>query len=388
MSKSPVDKSLDDIRENLYSRISILQEESHLPNHLNLKRGITRGFIELVAFGLYQLYQLLSLVLKQAFPDTATGWFLDQHCKQVEIYRKSATKTKGMLTVFRNNPTGEKNIAKGTIFKTRQDYKGNEYRYISTEQVGFQAEQATALIPVEAIQPGTNYNVLSGKINALVTDIGGITVSNKPYKVPGGDSIEKDWIIEEGMDEESDAELRERYKMVWKSGNGLTKYSYMKWAYDVPGVKEVYVDDMHPRGQGSIDIIIRGANGAPTSTLIESVQKVLDENHPQYDDPRAKPVEIINVDIDVDLQLSSGDREEIKRFAEHRLEELKNQNSTEHNVYPLRIGTPLTHDTIMTAIKRKEVELMTIYSPVENIIAKPNQLIQIKSIRVNPRFRI
>ena len=81
-----VSRTLDQIRQDMFDRLTAAQEEyaalGWLPIRLNLNKGIARGLIELWCWGLWQLYQLLALVLTQAFPDTATGAWLDLHCKQ------------------------------------------------------------------------------------------------------------------------------------------------------------------------------------------------------------------------------------------------------------------------------------------------------------------
>ncbi|MBF0590182.1 MAG: hypothetical protein HQL53_13760, partial [Magnetococcales bacterium] len=42
----PVEKSLEEVRTDLFNRISTVQQEGWLPSELNLNRGPVRGLIE------------------------------------------------------------------------------------------------------------------------------------------------------------------------------------------------------------------------------------------------------------------------------------------------------------------------------------------------------
>lgn len=67
MKTSPrLSKSIGDIRSGLFARIEAVQDEyaakGWLPARLNLNKGIARGFIELFAWGLWQLYNFLDRI--------------------------------------------------------------------------------------------------------------------------------------------------------------------------------------------------------------------------------------------------------------------------------------------------------------------------------------
>ena len=54
-----ISRSIDDIRSSVYGWIESFQDtlaaSGYLPRRLNLNKGIARGFIELVCWGLWQL---------------------------------------------------------------------------------------------------------------------------------------------------------------------------------------------------------------------------------------------------------------------------------------------------------------------------------------------
>lgn len=93
-----------------------------------------------------------------------------------------------------------------------------------------------------------------------------------------------DWLVSEGADEETDASLQRRYALQWQANNGCTKFAYMAWALSVPGVASVSILDRHPRGQGTVDIVVRGADVLPTEALLQKVREAVAPNVPINDD--------------------------------------------------------------------------------------------------------
>ena len=115
MKTSPrLSKSIGDIRSGLFARIEAVQDEyaakGWLPARLNLNKGIARGFIELFAWGLWQLYNFLDRIHRQAIPRESTGDWLDVHAAQVDETRKPATKTRGNVLFLRGDVSGNVRI--------------------------------------------------------------------------------------------------------------------------------------------------------------------------------------------------------------------------------------------------------------------------------------
>ena len=332
----PVNKTLEEIRSDLFSRISSVQADGYLPKFLNLNRGPIRGMIELWAWGLYQLYQLLALVLKQAFPSSATGSWLDMHCEQVGVKRLAATKTAGIVYFIREGTSGNVPIPAGRIIKTREDGEGLEYRFLTIEDAVLQEGASEIAVPVEAEEYGRKANVAPGMITEIATVI------------PGIDGVENrsDWLTKEGTDEEDDESLRERYKLAWLDVNGATKYAYESWARSVDGVVSVKILDQHPRGQGTVDVIIRGAAGIPSQTLIDSVDAIVQTNRPINDDVIVKGPDPVNISIAGNLELVSGNPEEIISEVQSRLEALFLIPPSIDGIEPFAIGTDVMRDRL------------------------------------------
>lgn len=367
----PVNKTLEEIRADLFDKISSVQQDGWLPEFLNLNRGPFRGMIELWAWGLFQLYQLLALVLGQAFPGTATGDWLDLHCKQVDVERLSATKAEGIVYFTREGTSGNVSISAGRIVKTQPDGEGIVYRFSTTEDAVLPDGASEIAVSVEAEEYGRKANVSSGMITEISTVI------------PGIDSVENrsDWLTSEGSDQEDDESLRERYFLAWLDVNGATKYAYESWARSVEGVISVKILDQHPRGQGTVDVIIRGTAGIPTQELLDAVDEVVQTNRPINDDVMVKGPTPVNVTIEAELELVSGDPDEIMSEAENRLQALFTKPPAIDDIEPLSMGTDLTIDRLTAVVMAIDgVKKITWTLPASDVQVDDDELAVLSSI--------
>lgn len=296
----PISKTLSDIRTDMFARIQAVQEEyqtaGYLPALLNLNKGIFRGLIELWNWALFQLYSFMVTVLGQAFPQSATGDWLDLHCAQVGLERKAATKAAGVVYFLREDTSGNVSIPAGRIVRTPVDGAGNIYRYVTTEDVVLPDGAGEVAAAVQAENAGAGYNATTGQISEIVTYVDGV------------DGVENrsGWLTSEGSDEETDDALRARYELKWQEGAGYTKYAYQSWAMSVSGVTEVNVLDQHPRGQGTVDVIVRGTAGVPTQTVVDAVAEIVEENRHQNDDVEVRGVTAVPVAIAAALEIKPG----------------------------------------------------------------------------------
>lgn len=304
-------KDIGDIRAGLFERIEAVQDEyaskGWLPVRLNLNKGIARGIIELFAWGLWQLYNFLAVVHKQAIPLQATGDWLDTHAAQVDENRKPATKARGNVLFWRGDGTGNIRIPAGRIVRTQPDGKGDIYRYVTDELAVLPDGAASVAVPATAEEYGRGANAAAGQICELVTPVDGISrVSNAA-----------DWLLEEGADAESDVALRRRYVLAWQSQAGITRAAYEAAALSVPGVVDVYVADQHPRGEGTVDVIVQGAAGMPTQKLLEDVRAALDATIVINHDLLVRAPDPVKVSVRAALELISGDADAIRAEAEN-----------------------------------------------------------------------
>lgn len=367
----PINKSLDDVRNDLFAKISVAQQEGQLPVDLNLNRGPVRGMIELWAWGLYQLYQLKIEVLKQAFPGMAGGKWLELHCDQVNVSRLQAKKCQGHIHFVREDASGNVPIPAGRVVKTLPDGSGKVHRFVTVEDAVLADGQSEVAVAVESEQYGRSANVTVGAIKEVATTI------------PGVDGVENraDWIAAEGADVEGDAELQERYSLAWSATNGATKYAYESWARSVTGVIAAKIIDDHPRGQGSVDVVIKGTAGIPTPELIAGVDAVVSANKPINDDVLVKGPTAVLVGIDVELIITHGDEAVIAVAAEKRLRALFEDPTTVAGITPLQIGEDLPLDRMVAAVMAVDgVKQLNWTSPAADVAVGGDELAVLDSI--------
>ena len=304
-------KDISDIRAGLFERIEAVQAEyagkGWLPTRLNLNKGIARGIIELFAWGLWQLYNFLAVIHRQAIPLQATGDWLDTHAAQVDENRKPATKARGNVLFLRGDGTGNIRIPAGRIVRTQPDGTGEVYRYVTDALAVLPEGAASVSVPVTAEEYGQGANAAVGQICELVTPVEGIS----------GVTNAADWLLEEGSDAESDASLRRRYVLAWQSKAGVTRAAYEAAALSVPGVVDVYVADQHPRGEGTVDVVVQGAAGLPTESLLEDVRAALDAVIVINHDLLVRAPDPVKVSVRAALELISGDADAVKAEAEN-----------------------------------------------------------------------
>ena len=342
-----------------------LAAHGYLPVRLNLNKGVVRGLLEIFCWGYWQIYSLLQRLLQQVSPDGATGEWLDMHAGSVDLSRRAATKARGKVRFARAVETGQDTnitIPAGRIVRTLPDGTGRIFRYSTVATAVLPAGADHVDVEVEAEDYGAAANASVGQICELVTPVTGVAGVSNPA----------DWLVSEGADEETDASLQRRYALQWQANNGCTKFAYMAWALSVPGVASVSILDRHPRGQGTVDIVVRGADVLPTEALLQKVREAVAPNVPINDDWLVKGPVPVAATIDGVLEYTDGDPDAITTQAENRLRALFAETSPLADVTALQIGQDLTLDLLThTVMAVAGVKRVTWTSPTQDVLVVP-----------------
>lgn len=386
MPTPQLSKTLDDVRSMVFGHVEDVQEEyaakGWLPRRLNLNKGVVRGLLEIFCWGLYQLYQLLAAVFEQAAPKTATdeAW-MEWHAEQVEAPRKQATKAFGLVRFARVSTSGNVPIPKGKIIRTETDGAGQVYRYVTTQDAVIQNGMNEVAVPVEAEEYGAASNASAGQITEMVTAISGVdAVSNSA-----------DWLTSEGADIETLEKLRERYILRWMGNNGMTKYAYASWALSVTGTVAVKVLDQHPRGQGTVDVIVKGAAGIPTDALMENVRQAVatgakpedvQAGPPVNDDWQARGPQAVPLAITGELTLKPGTHADTaKASAVQRIRALFTDPTKVTGIDPLQIGEDVPLDRLTAAVMGAAgVKQVVWASPLADVVVAEDALATLESL--------
>lgn len=242
--------------------------------------------------------ELLRDVLNNMFLTHASGVWIDLKAADYGKKRKKAQKTQGLVTLSRTDGQGEAvKIPKGHVFKTEKDVNGEELRFFTIEAAVLQKGARSVDVLVEAEKEGSRYNVPEAQITRSLTFLSGVdTISNS-----------EDWIVREGSDTEDDEGLRTRSLRSWSELAARSiEDTFINVAESVTGVLCAQADCNHPRGQGTVDVIVTGTAGEATEGLLEDVREAVNRIAGPYDNILVKSSITMTQDIDVIVTTSDG----------------------------------------------------------------------------------
>lgn len=157
-----------------------------------------------VASEIYSVSAYGDYIMKQSFPQTATGEFLDRHAELRSITRKTASYAKGAITVYRTESSigSVVSIPKGTIFSVSD----KPFIQFATDRAYSISSAAFSVsVSVTALKTGAEYNIQSETA---------FTAVNPPAYLESAVSSAD---FSGGWDMESDEALRERILSSYKS---------------------------------------------------------------------------------------------------------------------------------------------------------------------------
>lgn len=230
-------------------------------------------------------------LLPVGFATEATGDWLDLHAAGLSLTRIEASNTEGEVRFI---TAGSGVVPAGTVVQTNSG-SGDELRYLVVDDTEIAAP--STLVLVRAEQPGSRYNVGAGRITTLVT------------LLPFVQDVTNDegWITSGGVDRETDELLRQRILLRFPAaGAGTTYHAYILQAREVPGIVKVRVMDQHPRGQGTVDVIVAPVRGAPTVEQIAAAQALVEARRPVTADVLVKAPTLQPADVAVTLYPRTG----------------------------------------------------------------------------------
>ena len=317
-----------------------------------------------------EMVKLLRAVVNNTLVSHAQGVWMELKAADFSKKRKQPTKTKGYVTIERDVPEEAVRIAKGDVFKTEQDINGEELRYLILEDVVLQKDSLSQKVLVEAEKEGSKYNVPPGQIKKSLTHIEGVDrITN-----------DSDWLIQEGSDLEDIESLRERTLNSWAELSTFPiRDKYKNVCEGVDGVLFVRVDDLHPRGQGTVDIIVTSTAGAATQGLLDKVEVEANTIKGPYDNLLVKSSETVEQNVEIVIFIAEDANDEgIKERAEAIIIDLlKIKKDRELN--------KLYKDDIVYALK-KDIQVYkkaNILSPADDVILSNDKVIVLGSMNIS-----
>ncbi len=296
-----------------------------------------------------ELLTLARTILNQMFVSHATGTWLDLKMTDYSKKRKQAQKTQGLVTVSRMEADGEAiKISKGHVFKTIKDINGEELRFFSLAATVLQKGAQSVQVPVEAELEGSRYNVPQAQITRTLTYIGEVSITNG-----------ENWITQEGADTEDDESLRDRGLRSWSElARVAIKDTYLNVCEAIPGVLYVSVNDQHPRGQGTIDVIVTSEAGTATESLLEKVRAACETIKAPDDNVLVKSAETVTQPIALTVTVPNGTSRDgldesiqtaITDFLQISKSRVLNELTHADLIYTVKSGVPAVRNVIVTA---------------------------------------
>lgn len=307
----------DEIMEEIKGKLG---EEGFIINNFN-KGGIFYIIIRIFVLIYIDIKGLARSIINNLFIKHAEGDWLEIKVADVGKKRKEAIKTRGYVTLYRDDYQNALQITKGHMFKTLPDVNGKELKFYVLDTTVIGAGEKSGKVLVEAESPGTGYNVSTGKITVSMIHLDGVvSVSN-----------EEGWLYEEGADIEDLEDLRTRAEDAWSElAERTTEEKLINVSKKVSGVLDVRVDAQHPRGQGTTDIIITSTSGEATQELLKKVENATAYLKGNYDDFLYKSSTIVNVDIKLTLYIAKdASTDGVQQTAEKTIEKFMQLSSRE-----------------------------------------------------------
>lgn len=234
--------------------------------------GVFRTVVELGVEMISAVHDLALAIVPKGFLQWADGEWLSAKAAEVSVTPQAARKARWNLLIGRPGPSGNVVIPAHSRYRTRTTALGDVLIYDQPDQVILPDGQTSVMVLAEALETGSRYNVAPGAICEFVTAIPGVATVTNPA----------DGLVTEGLDDEEPEAVRLRARLRWPSlSRGVIREAYEAFAREVPGVVDVAVQDQHPRGDGTVDVVIVGEAGAPSDELLAAVDASIRPRIPQ-----------------------------------------------------------------------------------------------------------
>ena len=283
--------------------------ENTSKNNLDIREGsVSFNLLAPLAEELAKAYISMGDILSLAFIEDTYDEYLDKRVNEFGIYRKDGEKATGAIRV-----TGSDNayITNGTIVTC------GDLEYIVLNDIVLPNDN---IIYVEALETGYKYNLPAGAIFELKEPQYGI------------ETLVNEAAFENGVDIETDEELRERFKYTIQnprtSGN---VNDYKSWALECDGVGRVKVYPLW-NGNGTVKVLIIGNDNLPCSTdTINEVKAHIEEERPIGATVTVETPELLELTFDIKIKLDSAysldsANEEIENSLKKYIENLEDED--------------------------------------------------------------
>lgn len=258
--------------------------ENTSANNLDTREGsVSFNLLAPLAEELAKAYISMGDILNLAFIEDTFDDYLDKRVNEFGVYRKDGEKATGAIKVTGLDDTF---IGNSTIITS------NGLEYIVLNDILLPNEDT---LYVEATEIGYKYNLPAGSTFEFAEHIGGVT------------SLTNETAFENGVDTETDEELKERFKYIIQnprtSGN---VNDYKAWALECDGVGRVKVYPLW-NGNGTVKVLIIGNDNLPCSEeTVSTVISYIEEKRPIGATVTVDTPQLLKLTFDIKIKLDSA----------------------------------------------------------------------------------
>lgn len=243
-----------------------------------------------LAAQVYALWVQSEWVTRQAFPQTASGAYLDSHAQLRGLERKQAVAARGIVRFTAGEAAQTpREIPAGTVCMT-----AGLVRFETAAAAVLPAGELWVDVPVQALTAGTAGNVAAGAILTMAVAPVGIVQCINPAPCTGG------------ADAETDEGLRQRVLDTFRRlPNGANAAFYEQEALSFDQVAAAAVVP-RPRGTGSVDVVVTTAGGLPGQELLEELEDYFEQRREIAVDVQVRAPETETVHVQVQVAAAAG----------------------------------------------------------------------------------
>ena len=280
-----------DEEEEMEKLIAELSTEGFVVTNFS-KGGIFYNLLRVSVRVGIELKQLAVQLINSAFLKHCPDEWVEVRAADYGKTRKEGIKAEGLITITRDPYNSLYIVKKGHMFKSKADSYGNYMKYYTMEDTILPAGEKKCSVYVQAEESGSSYNLPAGSIQESLIHINGCTdITN-----------DEGWLSVEGTDEETIESLRKRCLNSRAENAVQTIDRKIKSVVDaVPGVFLSDVDSQHPRGQGTVDVIVVGTQGSVGEQTLAAVREAIKPLIGSYGDYLVKSATAQAVKFEIEL---------------------------------------------------------------------------------------
>ncbi len=229
--------------------------------------SVIRSIVEAFSTSLFFIQTMVKKVYSSLYISKAKGLMLDALAKNFLIERKMATYATGLITITREDTTTEQTLVAGTLFMTEDNNYNTQKRYVLQHNVTFPVGVSQMDGIIQAVDIGTAGNTSANTITF---------VKNTSMPVL---SVNNDSDITNGVDTETDEELKNRLILKILSLLGGNERVIRSAALEVEGVVYTFVvdDRVIP---GIAYLFVNNREGDIDESIINEVREKVEEVRP------------------------------------------------------------------------------------------------------------